>query len=257
MRFISSVLLVVFIVVNIGGDFAVAQEQRQKKFSIGILAMDALGVPADEVSALSDRLKTELFNTRAFEVMERAKMEEILKEQGFQQTGCTSDACAVEVGQLIGVEKMIAGSIGKVGNTYTVNLRLIDVETGKIDEAVTEDCTGPIDRLLVITMRNIAETMANKVLGVERKLTPEEMKMREEEAKKRTEEEKGLAQLKKKQEEEAKRALQPKGKKKTWLWFVLGGAVASGGVTAALLLGGKKEEKPPGETEIPLPPPHP
>ena len=43
-------------------------------------------------------------------------MEDILKEQGFQQTGCTSDECVVEVGKIIGVQQMVGGSISKVGN---------------------------------------------------------------------------------------------------------------------------------------------
>ncbi|NIV04449.1 hypothetical protein GWN26_14740 [Candidatus Saccharibacteria bacterium] len=37
----------------------------------------------------------ELFNTGKFRVLERAKMKEILKEQGFQQTGCVSTAWVV------------------------------------------------------------------------------------------------------------------------------------------------------------------
>ena len=38
-------------------------------------------------------------------------MEQILVEQGFQQSGCTTNECMVEVGKLIGVEKIVSGSI--------------------------------------------------------------------------------------------------------------------------------------------------
>jgi len=60
-------------------------------------------------------------------VLERKQMLNMLKEQCFQQTGCTSNECAIEAGQLIGVSHIIAGSIGKVGRTYLVTARLIDV----------------------------------------------------------------------------------------------------------------------------------
>ena len=59
-------------------------------------------------------------------------MVEILKEQGFQQTGCVSNECVVEIGALLGVQQMISGSIGRVGETYTIDIELISVQTGEI-----------------------------------------------------------------------------------------------------------------------------
>ena len=55
-------------------------------------------------------------------------MGEVLKEQGFQQSCCTSNECVVEVGQLLGVQQMISGSIGKVGDIFTVSVRIIDIK---------------------------------------------------------------------------------------------------------------------------------
>ena len=36
-----------------------------------------------------------------------------MEEQGFQQSGCTSDECAAEVGQLLGVQFMVADPLEK------------------------------------------------------------------------------------------------------------------------------------------------
>jgi TolB-like protein len=138
--------------------------QVSGKVTVAVMDLEPKGVPENEVSALSDRLRTELFRTGTFDVMERGKMQDVLKEQGFQQSGaCNTDACAVEIGQLIGVQKMIGGSLGKVGKTYTVNLRMIDVKTGRIERSVTEDYTGEIDKLLTSVMRNVAYTLASSV----------------------------------------------------------------------------------------------
>ena len=57
-------------------------------------------------------------------------MSEILDEQGFQQSGCTSDECAAEVGALLGVKNMISGAFGKLGNTYTIDAKMFSVESG-------------------------------------------------------------------------------------------------------------------------------
>jgi hypothetical protein len=63
------------------------------------------------------------------------------------------------VGQLLGAEQMIAGDIGKVGDTWTTDLRLIDISTGKIVKTQSGDYEGKIDGLLEI-MREIAFVFA-------------------------------------------------------------------------------------------------
>ncbi len=128
---------------------------------IAVLDFDGKGVTNVEASALSDRLRLELFNTKRYTVVERAMMEEILEEQGFQQSGCTTDECIVEVGRLIGVEQIAGGSISKVGSTYSISARIVSVETGKILKTATYDYRGEIDDLLVSGMRKIAVQLAN------------------------------------------------------------------------------------------------
>ncbi len=159
MRHLLSVLL--------AASAALAQPAKPPhKTTAAIVDLEAKGVSDIETSALSDRLRVEMFSTGAFDMMERSQMQEILKEQAFQQTGaCNTDACAVEVGQLIGVEKMISGSLGKVGKTYSVVLRLIDVKTGRVEQNVAHDHTGEIDKLLTTVMKSIAQKMAPAVSG--------------------------------------------------------------------------------------------
>ena len=127
---------------------------------IAVLDFDGKGVTNVEASALCDRLRLELFSTKRFTVIERAMMEQILVEQGFQQTGCTTNECIVEVGRLIGVEQIAGGSISKVGRTYSVSARIVSVETGKILKTATYDYRGEIDDLLISGMKQIAVKLA-------------------------------------------------------------------------------------------------
>ena len=83
----------------------------QEKINIAVMELDGNGISSTDIIGLSNRLRTELFKTDKFDVIERSKVDEILKEQGFQKTGCTNSDCAVEVGQLIGVKVIIVGSI--------------------------------------------------------------------------------------------------------------------------------------------------
>ncbi len=75
-------------------------------------------------------------------------MSEILDEQGFQQSGCTSEECAAEVGALLGVKNMISGAFGKLGNTYTIDAKMFSVESGATLKTVSKTYKGEIDGLI-------------------------------------------------------------------------------------------------------------
>ena len=123
---------------------------------IAVSDLDGSEVSSSEIKALTERLRSELLMTKHFKVLERDIMEEILKEQGFQQSGCTTSECVVQIGQLVNVEKMVAGRINKIGNTFSSSVRIIDITTGSIDKIVSFDYTGPIDELLKRGMKKIA-----------------------------------------------------------------------------------------------------
>ena len=139
----------------------------QAKESVAVLDLEGRGISAMEAATLTDRMRSELVKTGAVTVVERGQMQEILSEQDFQLTGCTSDECAVQIGELLGVTTMFAGSIGKIGNTYTIDVRTIDVQRGSIINTMTRDYRGEIDGLL----REI-ERMAWSMVGV---VHPDEM----------------------------------------------------------------------------------
>jgi hypothetical protein len=66
------------------------------------------------------------------------------------------------MGQLLGVKSIITGSIGKVGQTFLISVRLIDVSTGEITKIVDEDMQCKIDVLLTKGMKNVALKLAGQ-----------------------------------------------------------------------------------------------
>ncbi|MEW6686764.1 MAG: PEGA domain-containing protein [Candidatus Edwardsbacteria bacterium] len=145
----------------ISGGLASNVSAQVKKPAIAVLPFDGRGISTDDAMALSDRLRAEVIATGAYAVMERAEMERILKEQAFQLTGaCSEVSCIRQVGQLIAVTKMVGGSISKVGNLYTIEARLIDVETGTIEKNVVEDFGGQIEEFLTKIMGKVARKLA-------------------------------------------------------------------------------------------------
>ncbi|UCD85228.1 MAG: PEGA domain-containing protein [Deltaproteobacteria bacterium] len=123
------------------------------------------GVPQEASTLLSDRLRMELLTTKKFKVLDRKNMDVILKEQGFQLLGCTTSECIVEVGQLLGVENIVTGNIGKLGETYYISVSMSNVETGEVERMADEEYTGEIDQLFAV-MARVARELAGEEIAV-------------------------------------------------------------------------------------------
>jgi curli biogenesis system outer membrane secretion channel CsgG len=60
--------------------------------SVAVCDLSSSGVTKAEAVSLTDALRSELIKSGKYQVMERGQMEQILKEQGFQQSGACSEA---------------------------------------------------------------------------------------------------------------------------------------------------------------------
>jgi TolB-like protein len=144
--------------------------KKPSRITLAVKNLEARGVSEDEAATLSDVLRSQLINTGNFSVMERAQMDEILKEQAFQQSGaCTEEACLVQMGQLLGIQVIAAGSIGKIGRAYSINARTISVQTGEILTTVSRTYSGPIEKLLTDEIAVVALELAGKKADTSRR----------------------------------------------------------------------------------------
>lgn len=141
--------------------------QVTAKLNIAVNDLKGNGLDQPTSRIISERVRSELVKSGGFRVMERNEMTTVLKEQGFQKTGaCDEASCLVEVGQLLGVDRMIAGTVGKISNFFTISLRMIHVGTGEILFTVDEDYNGEIEGLFGIALPNIAKKARGKAYGI-------------------------------------------------------------------------------------------
>ena len=138
--------------------------------TVAVLDFEGIGVSEDEARALSNRFGSEFMGLSSgrYILVERQQMGEILQEQGLQQSGCVSSECAVEVGAALGAKYIVTGSVSKVGTVYSVNARLLDVETSQIIKSISHDQMGNIGILLTQGMKEAAA----KLLGMGTTSTP-------------------------------------------------------------------------------------
>lgn len=138
-----------------------------RKATAAVLDFRALTVlKHDDIVALTNKFRASLAETKKFILLERTDMEAILKEQDFSLSDvvCNTAECAVQVGQLLAAEKMIIGDLGKVGESYTVTVRLMDVSTGKVEQTASEEYQGASEGLI-----GTFDVLAQKLAGLYRK----------------------------------------------------------------------------------------
>lgn len=141
--------------------------------TVAVMDFEGRSVPGDEALTLTDRFRAEFSSCAGFRQVERSQMEAILREQGFQQSGCTSTECAVQTGRLLGVEKMVSGSVSKIGETWTLHARLIDVGTAEILQTAIVDQRGAVDNVLTQGMAQLAARLAGTCKVVAKVAEPE------------------------------------------------------------------------------------
>ena len=165
MKKIVTLVILVFSALVIGQTNTLTPETAAQlaagKETVAILDFEGRCISQMEAQTLTDRLMSEMVNTDAVIMVERNQMEEIMNEQGFQQSGCTTSECAAEVGALLGVQNMVSGSFGKLGNSYTIDAKLFSVSTGGTIRSVSKTYKGEVDGLL-----NIIEIVAWELVGL-------------------------------------------------------------------------------------------
>jgi TolB-like protein len=135
---------------------------QEKKETLAILDFNVVsGISPRESVTLTNIFRSEMFKTGRFDVLERNDMESILKEQAFTLTGaCNSAECAIEIGQLLSAEKMVIGDFGKVGETFSITIRMVNVSTGKMEMVLNERFQGDPETFL-----EIIKKMAQQLSG--------------------------------------------------------------------------------------------
>jgi TolB-like protein len=84
---------------------------------------------------LADMLISDLSNVRMLKIVERDKLESILKEQKLSNTKEFDASTAAKIGKLLGAKQIVVGSYFEMYGSLRIDARFIDVETGSISKA--------------------------------------------------------------------------------------------------------------------------
>lgn len=110
-----------------------------------LFRLDPLGLPSEIVEQLEGILRVELVRAVGAIAPPQA-VDKALKNPRY--ANCTADpACLAPLAQELAVQKVVAGSVAGLGDSYVVNLRLVD-DKGRELARVSETLHGKADQLI-------------------------------------------------------------------------------------------------------------
>lgn len=86
---------------------------------------------------ISEKLISKLFETKRFRVIERSRLDQVLNEIQLSQLGVIQPELAKRLGQLLGADAIVTGTLTDLGGGFDVTTRIIDTQTGDVFAAAT------------------------------------------------------------------------------------------------------------------------
>jgi TolB-like protein len=81
---------------------------------------------------LIEELTINMVDNGQLTVVDRSNLELLQQEMDFQMSGEVSDESAQDIGKKLGAQSIVSGSISAVGEQYRLRLRILEVETAKV-----------------------------------------------------------------------------------------------------------------------------
>jgi len=132
-------------------NYGVYPFDSDEKITIAVLPFrNASGVGGAGIK-VAESFQLQLLNTQRFYVLERTKLDEVLREQKFTSRGEIFDpAEASKVGKLAGADLVVLGTVSRYNEKWPgeappivgLNIRIVEVETGSVVWAASDVFRG-------------------------------------------------------------------------------------------------------------------
>jgi hypothetical protein len=145
-----------------------AHSQPLPRTNISVFGIQAIGVSSELARSMQEHLEAGLLQFPNLNVLSRSDMDLVLSEGRLRLSGaCTDEACLVEAGHILGVEKLVTGTVSRVGGTYNVVLKLIDIRSATLESAADRRHTGSPDQLF-----DVCDGLLHQLLAACRTVAP-------------------------------------------------------------------------------------
>ncbi len=144
MRYAVSTRLIAFVWLSCAARLAAAGEPTK----VAVLELKATGIDEAIAKNLTELFTSEAGQVPGFKVIGHTEVQDMVGFEIQKQTmGCSDASCFAEIGGALGVDFVVSGTIGKVGETFVVNLRLIDIKKSETKNRIGESIAGRVELL--------------------------------------------------------------------------------------------------------------
>ncbi|GHV96752.1 hypothetical protein AGMMS50293_30720 [Spirochaetia bacterium] len=99
--------------------------------------------PSDQFSEyVLEELSSILVNNGRLIIVDRKEIDLIRSETNFQWSGEVSDASAQEIGQMIGAQSILSGSLSSMGDIYRFMVKVLNVQTARVEVQYPAEITA-------------------------------------------------------------------------------------------------------------------
>lgn len=98
---------------------------------------------ADTGELLAAQIAGTLGSQPKYRVVERTRLVRILEEQHLSVSSLADPQTQLRLGGLVGARFMVFGGYQRLGSTVRIDIRLVNVETGKIVKALKREVASP------------------------------------------------------------------------------------------------------------------
>jgi hypothetical protein len=111
----------------------VAVQMESKIPSKTMVALVSVASPSTAFSTqVLTRLESTIVSSGKLVVVDRANLDKVREEQGFQLSGEVDDESAKSIGKLLGAGAIVTGSLADLGDVYSLTLKAINIETATV-----------------------------------------------------------------------------------------------------------------------------
>jgi len=129
---------------------------------VAVLDIQGTGVDPNLLPTLTEVLTVEIDSLGLYKVIAGRDVQAMV---GFENQkdllGCTDAACLAEIGGALGVDRIVASHIGKVGSTFVVNIKLINIRMADTEGRVYETVKGEVDALIDTIRRSVKKLLGH------------------------------------------------------------------------------------------------
>jgi TolB-like protein len=134
---------------------------RPARHKLAVLGFHALEVERGVAELLSEVALTDASRFKGLEVMGESDVGAMLGHERQQQLlGCKEDsACMAQLGGAMGADFLLVGSVGRLGSSTRIDLKLLDVRQGKVLARSGETIEGQQDRAITAVQRAVVKLL--------------------------------------------------------------------------------------------------